>query len=308
MYLIREITFMNEIQSRKGVNSAWYHVIAVFVVMIWGVTFVSSKLLINNGLNPTDIFFYRFLIAYLGILAFSHKRLFADHWRDELDLCITGVMGGSLYFVTENMALKYSMASNVALIVCSAPLLTSLIVGVFYKSERLNKRQVGASFLAFIGMILVVLNGQFILKLNPLGDFLAFVSAITWALYSLFTRKVGLKYSSLFLTRKLFFYGLLTSLPVFFYFPLETNTELLFQPIVLFNLLFLGVLASLICFLLWTIVLKRIGAVRVTNYVYLNPLITLVASTFLLGEKITPITLGGTALLLTGVILVERWK
>jgi drug/metabolite transporter (DMT)-like permease len=95
---------------------------------------------------------------------------------------------------------------------------------------------------------------------------------------------------------------------VFFYFPLETNTELLFQPIVLFNLLFLGVLASLICFLLWTIVLKRIGAVRVTNYVYLNPLITLVASTFLLGEKITPITLGGTALLLTGVILVERWK
>lgn len=297
---------MTKVNSR--IPSYWYHIVAVLVVIVWGTTFVSSKMLINEGLQPTDIFFYRFLIAYLGILIISHRRWFADNWRDELDLLITGIMGGSLYFVTENMALKYSMASNVALIVCSAPLLTVIVVSFFYKSERLNRKQISASLLACVGMILVVLNGQFVLKLNPLGDFLALASAFTWAFYSLFMRKMGFKYSSLFLTRKLFFYGLVTNIPFFYFFPLQTDLNLLLKPTVLFNLLYLGVLASLICFLLWTIILKRIGAVRVTNYVYLNPLATLITSALLLGEKITPITLGGTALLLTGVILVEQWK
>ena len=62
----------------------YYHLIAILVVAIWGLTFISTKVLINHGLTPQEIFFYRFLIAYLGIWVISPKRLFTSNWKDEL--------------------------------------------------------------------------------------------------------------------------------------------------------------------------------------------------------------------------------
>ena len=82
----------------------YYHLIAILVVAIWGLTFISTKVLINHGLTPQEIFLYRFLIAYLGIWVISPKRLFAGNWKDELWLMAGGFFGGSLYFFTENTA------------------------------------------------------------------------------------------------------------------------------------------------------------------------------------------------------------
>lgn len=62
----------------------YYHLIAILTVAIWGLTFISTKVLINHGLTPQEIFFYRFLIAYTGIWVISPKRLFTGNWKDEL--------------------------------------------------------------------------------------------------------------------------------------------------------------------------------------------------------------------------------
>ena len=105
----------------------YYHLIAILVVAIWGLTFISTKVLINHGLTPQEIFFYRFLIAYLGIWVISPKRLFTSNWKDELWLMAGGFFGGSLYFFTENTALGITQASNVAFIICTAPLLTTIL-------------------------------------------------------------------------------------------------------------------------------------------------------------------------------------
>jgi len=117
----------------------YYHLIAILVVAIWGLTFISTKVLINHGLTPQEIFFYRFLIAYLGIWVISPKRLFAGNWKDELWLMAGGFFGGSLYFFTENTALGITQASNVAFIICTAPLLTTILSLLFYKSEKATK-------------------------------------------------------------------------------------------------------------------------------------------------------------------------
>ena len=85
-------------------------VTALIVCAIWGETFVSTKILLGNGLMPSDIFFYRFALAYVCIWCFSYKRLWSDNWKDELLLLVLGIMGGSLYFLTENMALLSSTA------------------------------------------------------------------------------------------------------------------------------------------------------------------------------------------------------
>lgn len=68
----------------------YYHLIAILVVAIWGLTFISTKVLINHGLTPQEIFLYRFLVAYLGIWVISPKRLFTSNWKDELWLMAGG--------------------------------------------------------------------------------------------------------------------------------------------------------------------------------------------------------------------------
>ena len=77
------------------------------------------------------------------------------------------------------------------------------------------------------------------------------------------------------------------------------------KKIVIF-VLFLAVLASLICYILWNVVLKQLGTMRASNYIYLNPLVTMVASVLILHEQITWITLMGAACIILGVYLAEK--
>ena len=278
-----------------------YHLIAILTVGIWGLTFISTKVLIEHGLSPQEIFLLRFLMAYLGIWFISPRKLFADNWKDELWLLWGGVTGGSFYFFTENTALEITLATNVAFIVCTAPLLTTILFLLIYKKEKATAGLVGGSLLALVGVALVVYNGHFILKISPLGDFLTLLAAFSWAFYSLIMKKMSGRYRTTFITRKIFFYGILTILPAFILHPWQFSLSGLWQPAVWMNLLFLGVLASLVCFVVWNIILKQLGTVRASNYIYLNPLFTLIGSTVLLDEQFTVMSLMGAMLILGGV-------
>ena len=278
-----------------------YHLIAILTVGIWGLTFISTKVLIEHGLSPQEIFLLRFLMAYLGIWFISPRKLFADNWKDELWLLWGGVTGGSFYFFTENTALEITLATNVAFIVCTAPLLTTILSLLIYKKEKATAGLVCGSLLALVGVALVVYNGHFILKISPLGDFLTLLAAFSWAFYSLIMKKMSGRYRTTFITRKIFFYGILTILPAFILHPWQFSLSGLWQPAVWMNLLFLGVLASLVCFVVWNIILKQLGTVRASNYIYLNPLFTLIGSAVLLDEQFTVMSLMGAMLILGGV-------
>lgn len=282
--------------------------LAFLVVGIWGTTFVSTKVLLLNGLQPVSIFLIRFLIAYVCILPFAGRRLWADSWRDELLLVGLGLTGGSLYFMTENIALTYSYCANVSLIVCATPLFTTCLLGAFYPDERLNVIQGVCSLLALVGMALVVCNGHFVLKLSPLGDALALCASLTWALYSLGIRMLRGKYPLVFVTRKVFAYGVLTLLPALSVFPLHTDVALCTRPVVWGNLLYLGFVASFLCYFGWNIVMERLGVVRSTNYLYFNPMVTLLTSYVVLNEPITPLAVAGGLLIWGGVYGVERGR
>lgn len=285
------------------------YIVTLSVVCIWGSTFVSSKVLLTNGLTPADIFFYRFLMAYVCLAMMNRKRWRSDSMTDELTMMGLGVMGGSLYFLTENYALVFSTTSNASILVSSTPLLTALVVGACYRSERLNRRQVLYSLLAFVGMAMIVMNGQLILHLSPLGDFLAIMAALTWAFYSLLMKKVAGRYSSLFITRKVFFYGLITILPYFlFYNPLQMDMELFAMPKISLNLLFLGLIASIGCYLAWNWVLSRISIVKATTFLYMQCLVTMITSRIILSERITWMALLGTVVLILGMAGVQKAK
>ena len=283
-----------------------FHLLAAITVAIWGTTFVSTKILINNGLSATDILFYRFLIAYICIWFIAPKKLFADTWKDEGVCVLLGLTGGSLYFIAENTALYYTLASNVALIICTTPILTAAVSYFFYKKELLGIRFIIGSAMALLGVALVIFNGSFILQLNPIGDLLTLVAALMWAFYCLFLKRMNAKYSVLFVTRKVFSYGLITLLPFFFIYPLQTDFSILSQSLVWGNLLFLGILASMVCYITWTLVIDRLGMVCAANYIYVIPLITLITSAIVIDEQVTFIALIGSILILSGVYFAEK--
>lgn len=293
------------------------HIVAFLTVAVWGSTFVFTKLLLQAGLSPAQIFTLRFIIAYVLLLAYSMSRQhqwLCSSWKDELLMVALGITGGSLYFLTENAAMLYTTATNTSLIVCSCPLFAMLLFAIVYRqSEHITKVQAFGSVIACLGMAVVVLNGHFVLHLSPLGDMLAFGACLCWAVYSLLMKKALEEYSTLFITRKVFFYGIITIIPYYIIRPEEASifNFSFFQSFnftILLNLLFLAVVASLLCFLTWNWVISKLGAVVATNWVYFNPITTILFAWWLLHERITIWFLLGTILILAGMYLSDKKK
>lgn len=291
-----------------GINPAniVYHLLALAIFIVWGSTFISTRVLLDEGASPTEIFAVRVCIAYFVLLAFYRKQLGLLYWRDEIMMALLGVMGGSFFFFVQNTALLYTDTSNVALLVCTAPLLTALLAAVYYKGERVSLQLLLGAAITLLGIILVIFNGQLdSVGIRLKGDVLAFLAAVAWAVYQLAIKSVSERYEALLITRKVFFYGLITILPYFLLEPSSFNPILYTKPIVWGNVLFLALVASLGCFWLWTLVVKRIGSVRSAYYIYLNPIVAMIAGYLILDEGITSAALWGTLLVIGGVFLSE---
>lgn len=282
-------------------------IFAVVIVAIWAETFVSSKLLLMHGMMPADIFFYRFAIAYVGLVLLSHQSLWASSLKDEALMIMGGITGGSVYFLTENMALKLSAASNVAILIGTTPMMTAILLAIFYRDERMTRTQVLGSLIAFAGLTLVVLNGQLVLHLNPAGDALALTASILWGIYSLCMKVLSRRYDAGFITRKVFGYGLITIIPWFILVePLQVSIETLRQPVVWGNILWLALAASLFCYLAWNWIMPRLGVVKATNIVYTQSAFTMAIAAVVLGERITLMAVCGLLVLICGMFLITK--
>lgn len=290
---------------KQAQQSSWgYHLLAIITIFVWGTTFASTKVLLQHDLTPAEIMCYRFGIAY-ALSWICTRRLFAANFKDELFLALAGFVGGTVYFLTENTALQYSITSNVALIVCSTPIITALLAILFIKAERLTRKLAIGSLIALAGMSFVILNGK-VLKFNPLGDMLALAAATSWAVYSVILRRFDRRYSMWFVTRKIFFYGLVTILPVIIFDNNPLHLEAFASPTVSMNILFLGVVASMLCFYSWNVVMEKLGTIRASNYLYTQPIVSLICSVVVLHEPLTSLAAVGTLFILLGIYIVQK--
>lgn len=291
----------------KGISHVGMaHIAAAVTVTMWGVSFVSSTVMMDHGLGPVTVYISRFIGAYLIMWIICHKRIWANSLRDEMMLALCGITGSTINYLAENYALKYTLATNVSLITSMAPLVTMLLVGLIYRSERPTKGALIGSLIAFLGVGFVIFNSSLVMKINPLGDLLSLAAAFSWACYTIVLRKVQAFYDVAFVTRKTFFYGLVTSLPF-----LVFSGEHLFDPAwrqtaVWSNYLFLTLGCSTLAFMLWAFAVKGIGAVKANNYIYFQPVVTLVFAVLFLGQALTIVGAIGLALILTGVILSDK--
>ncbi|CAM2845908.1 DMT family transporter [Paenibacillus taichungensis] len=282
------------------------HLLALLTILIWGTTFISTKVLLIE-FTPVEILFFRFVIGYVVLFLIYPRLMRITSIREEMLFIGAGLCGVTLYFLIENIALVYTFASNVGVIVSIAPFFTAVLAHFYLDGERLHKRFIVGFVIALSGIILIGFNGSFILQLNPLGDLLAFVAPAVWAVYSVLMRKIGeLPYHTIGATRKVFFYGLLFMLPALFLFEFHFDLGRFANMATLSNLLFLGLGASALCFVTWNRAVSLLGAVKTSVYIYLVPVITVVASALILHERITWITLLGALLTLVGSFISEK--
>lgn len=284
------------------------HAAALMTIIIWGTTFVSTKVLLRD-FTPVTVLFTRFVIGYAFLWCLKPRVLPFSGWKKELLFAGAGLTGVTLYFLLENIALTYTFASNVGIIVAVVPFFTALLAHFLLKGEGFSRRFFLGFSAAFTGIFLIMANGAFVLELNPAGDILALGAAFVWAAYSILMKKIGVNTSNMIIcTRRIFFYGIALMIPALWVLPANMDWRLMAKPVNAINLLYLGLFASALCFLTWNRVVEILGAVKSSVYIYMIPVVTVVASAIILGERLTWISLAGILLTLCGVTIQSTEK
>lgn len=286
--------------SKKSIG----HLSAVLTIIIWGTTFISTKILLVD-FKPVEILFFRFVMGLLALCVVDPHRLKGTTKKQELTFVAAGFCGICLYYLLENIALTYTMASNVGVIISVAPFFTAIISHLVTKEERLRVNFFAGFVVAMMGIALISFNGSK-LELNPMGDLLALLAALVWACYSILTRKIGgFGYNTILTTRRVFTYGIMFMIPTLFLFDFNWDVTRFVKPAYLFNIIYLGLGASALCFVTWNFAVKVLGAVKTSVYIYMVPVITVVTSVIILHEKITIMAGIGTVLTLAGLFISE---
>ncbi|MCD2368414.1 DMT family transporter [Bacillus sp. BS3(2021)] len=281
------------------------HLAAVITIIIWGTTFVSTKVLLED-FAPVDILFYRFLIGLIVLIMVHPHVLTFRSWKQEALFAGAGLCGVTLYFLLENIALTLTYASNAGMIVAVIPMITAVLAHFFLSGEKLEPRFFIGFAAAFTGLALIFFNGQMMLKLNPLGDILAAASAFVWAAYAILMKKIStFGYHTIQCTQRIFLYGLLFMVPALFLFDFRFDASPFASPANWLNILFLGAGASALCFVTWNWSVGVLGAVKTSAYIYMVPVITIAASVVILQEKLTWVAFCGGALTLAGLYISE---
>ena len=278
---------------------------ALITIVIWGTTFISTKILLED-FTPVEILFSRFLLGVLALIAVYPKRLKIKDKKQEFTFAAAGLCGICLYYLLENIALTYTMASNVGVIISVAPFFTAVLSHVFLKEEEKLKAQFFVGFIvAMTGISLISFSGSK-LELNPIGDVLAVAAAFIWAVYSLLIRKISsYGYHTIQTTRRIFTYGIIFMLPFLFDFDFSLDMQKLVRPEYALNLIYLGLGASALCFVTWNYAVKMLGAVKTSVYIYIVPVITVVTSVIVLKEEITWMAAVGIGFTLMGLFLSD---
>lgn len=281
------------------------HLLALFTIVVWGTTFISTSVLLRD-FSPVEILCVRMALGIAALGVARPKRLRVKNRRHEWYFAGAGLFGVSLYFLLENIALTYTYSANCSVIISTAPFFVAMAMRLFGGGERMTRNFYLGFAASIAGIALLSFSGQ-ALHLNPLGDLLCLLAAVCWAAYSVFLKKIEpLGYDTLLVTRRVFAYGLLFLIPVLPFMSVSLDFSRLLKPVNLLNFLYLGLCASALCFVTWSVAVRRLGAVKTSVYIYLSPVVTIIAAWLVLGEPILPMALVGAALTLVGLVVSQR--
>ncbi|MBP1908334.1 DMT family transporter [Methanolobus bombayensis] len=275
------------------------------VVVLWGFSFVATKILLDF-LDPLTVVFVRFFMATILMFAICRKR--ENYSRNEvMYVAIAGFLGITSYQMLENVALVFTTATNSSLISATVPVVLLLTLDVSRRQLSDRVKYAGA-LIAFIGVGLLVLNGAFNLHLNPMGDILMFGAVFSWVFYTIVIERMGSR-NMFIVSRDLTLAGTAFLFPLMVFQAQNLRIEIFSQNdalLVVAALIYLGVFCSALGFLFWNRAIHLAGSSTTTNGIYMIPLVTIIGDTLVIGNVPNIYVLLGAALVLAGIYLSER--
>lgn len=287
----------------RTTHPALYHLLALGIIGLWGFTYVSIKLLYAHGLTAIDVLSLRTALAYLALVAFAPKWLFADTVFDELKIALLGLAWIPLYYGLEHLALQNAQASSVAMLMATGPLMTAIIAMAVFRQWRMHWTVVAGLCSSTTGAFLLWFDNTVLFQLGSVGLWLAVAAAFCWATYSVMLKTLS-GYPMSFITRKAFGYGLLALIP-FYLHQGGTDLTVLANPVVIGNLAFLALVTMSLCAVLWSRVSTVLGNRQASQYLYWVPVISAVLGLSVLGEDMSFIGLMGSVMILCGVWVAQ---
>lgn len=278
--------------------------LALFCVFVWGTTFIFTKVLLHS-FNPVIILIYRLLISLCFLFMLSPKIFTLKRRIDELFYIGAGASGITFYFLFENFAIKYTSASSVGIIVSLAPMFTYISCAIVFRETKIHLNFIIGFLIAISGIVLLSLDSlKNTSQIDVRGIIYAIIAMICWGIYSCFVKKINsLGYVGIGSTRKIMYYGLLFLIPFYFILEGNFNFDAFKSYKIVIDILFLGIVASALCFVLWNYAVLNVGPVKCNIYLYLSPAITVVASAIVIHEKITVIIFFGLILSILGLLI-----
>jgi len=276
----------------------------VAVIIIWGISYVSIKVTVME-IPPITMALIRFTIASL-ILGLIIRKVEPQTKFDKSDLpkmVLGGIFGITLYFILENIGVKFTTATNASLIVSVVPIITITLDVLFFHGKISLIKLFGVSIAIGGSYLAVTANGK--VELNSahfIGNILMLAAMLSWAFFTLVNKSLQVKYSGLFLMTYQTIFGTLLFIPLSLF---EYKEWKLFSLIALGNLIFQAIFCSCVAYLLYIYALKRLDVALTTIYLNLIPVVGVLCGYLILNERVLPIQLVGGLITLLAIVIIN---
>lgn len=286
--------------------------LAVLATLIWSGNFVIARGVIKT-IPPVTLAFYRWLLATIIILPFAWKyftnelKIVKQHFFFFVFAAATGI---SMFNTFVYIAGHYSSAINMAILgTCSSPIMSVILARIFLK-EKIPPLRIAGMIVCVSGILLLLSKGS-IQNLWSFrftsGDWWILAAALTFAIYNTTVRKKPDGMHPVNFLFVIFFLGTLMLLP-FYINELSNKGGIDVNIKNLSAIIYLGLGASVICFMIWNKAIRALGSGRTALFGNLIPIFSTIEAVLFLDEKITFIHIISFILVVAGLIIANLKK
>jgi len=285
-------------------NKASAYVSISFVCVFWGISFISTKICFQ-WFTPFSLAAVRFIMASVIlfiIVKLKEKNVVIDK-QDYKKFFLAGFTGVFLYFAFENIGLQYLPASLASILLSAMPAFAAIVDSFVLKVPFTKKKFISIA-ISMLGVALAVgFNVEADSKSILIGSILMILAALSWVVYSYMTAPLQNKYSSIIISYYQSLFGALCFIVFLPFNPIDLTG---FNAIGFFNLIFLGVVCSALCYLFYNYSIRKLSILVCSIFINIMPIITIIVSIFVLDEKFTLLQFLGTVLIVFSVFLITQ--
>ena len=283
----------------------WVHIAALISMLFWGFSYVWSKI-VFEFYTPLTTIFLRLIISFitLFLLMFIFRKIEVIKRQDIWLFLISSIFNPFLYFLFESYGLERVSASVSAFIIATIPVFPPF-AGYWIFKEKLSTINILGLIISFMGVLMIILNVDLSFAASPVGVTFLFLGVFSAIVYSVFLKKLTMKYQPMTIIGWQNLIGAVYFIPLIFYFDFPEMLDVRPSFNAIISLIFLGVFASSFAYALFAYVIKILGISKGNIYTNLIAVFAAIASYFILKEGLTTIKLIGMFVIIFGVVLSE---